>query len=1098
MPLSGSVRSRSQGRTERLAGAWDAPLAGVRLNGKAGGGAGSRRRYGAAAILPILALAVIPRTLQAAPAREPAGVLTTVRQIRDLSAAGVAKQQPVHVHAIVTYYDTVAPNLFVQDGTGGIWVDLRGLKEPPPRVGDRLDLRGVAGEGFSPYVAQPVWRVEGHGPAPRPTVLSYEQAETGMYDAQWAQMDGVVRSFVQQLEGSVLVMDVATPMGSYKVRLPDYHAGFPMQLVDARVRFEGVCGAVFNRRNQLVGINLLVPSLRDIQVLQKAPPDPFGVAATPIAEIRRFSTDLPDVHRVKVQGVVTAAFRGRGLFLMDSTGGVYAESQDGTPLEAGDVVEVIGFPARGDYSPVLKSATIEKTKQHHTLAPVTVSGRAALHGQYDAQLVRITGTVRSRLQRPGSPVLLLESADGTPFEAVPGIAGPGTPAFHSQLPAIGSRVALTGICSIHTDENGNPGSFQIVLRQPGDVLVLSRPPWLNSRRATDILLLVMGAGLFVLAWVYVLRRRVRRQTAIIQRKLENEMSLEERYRRIFERNLTGLYIAREDGRLVDCNDACARILGFGSRKELLERREAAEGILRGFYDSHEPETMINAERQFRRNDGRTGWVLGNAHRVPHNGDGTLVVEGALVDITERKQAEARIQMLAYYDSLTGLPNRALLQDRLSQAIANTRRHREKLAVVFLDLDRFKTINDSLGHSTGDQILQQVAERLQATAREQDTVARLGGDEYVVILDSLSEATDAAVAAERISREIHREFIVQGQSFTVTCSIGISLFPDHGEDAETLIRNADAAMYSSKDGGRNTFRFFTAEMTAQVLERLTLETQLRSALEKGQLSLAYQPEFRVATGEVTCWEALLRWRHPEMGEIPPEKFIRIAENSGLILPLGEWVLRTACAQVKLWQQRGLQPAPVAVNVSAVQFRQEGFCSMVRNVLRSTGLDPRYLELELTESLLVSSEERVFEVMDQLRAMGVSLAIDDFGTGYSSLNYLRRFPVRKLKIDRSFVRDVAVDRDDEAIVAAIINMARALSLRVTAEGVETEEQLIRLRRLACDEVQGFLLGRPMPASEAASRMMAAGGRALSEKDRAALASEDVALLADVQTA
>jgi diguanylate cyclase (GGDEF)-like protein/PAS domain S-box-containing protein len=876
-------------------------------------------------------------------------------------------------------------------------------------------------------------------------------------------MDGVVRSFVQQIEGSVLVMDVATPTASFKVRVPDYKAGFPMDLVDARVRFQGVCGAVFNRRNQLVAINLLVPSLRNTRVLEKAPPDPFAVPVTRIADIRRFSSDLPDVHRLKVQGVVTAAFPGRGLFLMDSSGGVYAESQDGTPLHTGDEVEVIGFPARGEYSPVLKSASIRPLVKHHTITPVTITGTLALRGQYDAQLVRIAGTVRSLRQHAGSPALVVETGEHTTFEA----SFP-TPETGVRVPPIGSQVALTGICSVHTDENGNPAAFQIVLRSPADVVVLSMPPWLTTRRATFILFIGLSGALMVLVWVIVLRRRVQQQTLIIQRKFENELTLEERYRRIFERNLTGLYIAREDGTLIDCNNACARILGFSGREQLLQNRADAEAITRKFNEGHGSDDIVNAERRFHRHDGAIGWILSNARLVPHDGDGTLVLEGALVDITDRKVAEERIQSLAHYDSLTGLPNRVLLNDRLSKAIASARRHREKVAVLFLDLDRFKTINDSLGHSCGDALLQQLAQRLQVNGREHDTIARLGGDEFLIVLGAIDDATEAAVVAERVARDVSREFDVQGQSLSITCSIGISIFPEHGEDVETLIKNADAAMYSSKDDGRNTFRFFTSEMTAQVTERLLLENSLRTALDKGQLFLVYQPEFDVATCAITCWEALLRWQHPEVGLIPPDKFIHVAENSGLILPIGEWVLRTACAQARLWQQRGLDPAPIAVNVSAVQFRQEGFCAMVRGVLRDTGLEPRLLELELTESLLVANEGLIFQVMGELKAMGVSLAIDDFGTGYSSLSYLRRFPVRKLKIDRSFIRDLADDSDDAAIVAGIINMAKCLNLHVTAEGVETADQLARLHHLRCDEAQGFLFSIPLSADQAASRM------------------------------
>jgi diguanylate cyclase (GGDEF)-like protein/PAS domain S-box-containing protein len=579
--------------------------------------------------------------------------------------------------------------------------------------------------------------------------------------------------------------------------------------------------------------------------------------------------------------------------------------------------------------------------------------------------------------------------------------------------------------------------------------------------------------LAVAAWVFILRRRVHQQTEIIRLKLANEASLEERYRRTFERNLTGLYIAAQDGGIIDCNDSCAHILGFSSREDLLAHRSEAEQITKAFYDGHpihESRTteIINAEHRFTRRDGSSGWVLSNARCVQHKNDGQTVVEGGLVDITDRKRAEEQIQFLAYYDSLTGLPNRTLLQDRLAKALASAKRHKDKVGVLFLDLDRFKNINDSLGHSQGDLLLQELAIRLQTWAREQDTVARLGGDEFIVVLSSIKEAADAAVAAERVAHAISKEFNLRGRVLNITCSIGISMYPDHGEDPETLIKNADAAMYCSKEGGRNTFRYFTKEMNTEVLERLTLESSLHTALEKQQLYLMYQPQIDVATGRITCCEALVRWQHPDHGLVPPDRFIGIAENSGMIVPIGEWVLRTACAQAKVWQQEKDKAVPVAVNVSAVQFRQEGFCDMIKAALQDTGLDPRYLELELTESLLLSNEDVMFEVLGELQKMGVKLAIDDFGTGYSSLNYLKRIPVTKLKIDRTFIQDLAEGSDDAAITTAIINMAKCLKLKVTAEGVEREAQLSQLRKYGCDEAQGYFFGQPLSATEVTTKL------------------------------
>jgi diguanylate cyclase (GGDEF)-like protein/PAS domain S-box-containing protein len=928
-----------------------------------------------------------------------------------------------------------------------------------------LDITGAVGSGFSPYLANPNWTVLGTAPLPNPEKISFEQAANGSFDSQWAEMEGIVRSFTQQAEGNVLVIDVATPTGTFKVLVPDYHGAFPSQLVDAKVQFRGVCATAFNSRNQLVAIHMMVPGLGNAKVIQHAPVDPFAVPTTSVDQIGRFAAQASEVHRVKVKGVITAHFTRRGLFLMDATGGVYAESQDGSPVVAGDEVELIGFPASGNYSPILKSAAIRPTGQHQAIVPAKIDGKTALKGGYDARLVTISGTVQAVNLLPGSYALVLQSDDHVNFAA----RFASTPSLRS-IPSQGSKLSLTGICSIKMDENGNPAAFEIVLRSPGDITLLSSPPWLTSRRAARILSAIGLLTAAVFGWVLILRRRVRSQTQLIKVRLENEAALEERYRRTFQRNLTGLYIATSGGHILDCNETCARILGYPDRVALLEDRINVERVTARFHEHLYDETtggenqILNAEYRFQCPEGSWKWALVNVRSIGQTDNSPAIIEGGLVDITDRKAAEDQVQYLAYYDSLTGLANRSLLSDRLDNALAGARRHKEKLAVLYLDLDRFKLINDSLGHSTGDLLLLDVAKRLKELSREEDTVARIGGDEFLVVLPSLLESSDAAVAAERIAAGLNQEFIIQEHSFKVTCSIGISIFPEHGMDGETLIKNADAAMNSAKENGCCTFRFFTEEMSAQVLERLTLEHDLRIAQERGELFLVYQPQVSLVTGEITGFEALLRWQHPEMGLVPPGRFISVAESSGLIISIGEWVLRTACAQAKRWLDAGHQVPSIAVNVSAIQFRQEGFCELVKAVLHDTALPPQCLELEITESLLMSTGDSVFSLLKDLKDMGVNLAIDDFGTGYSSLSYLRQFPVSKLKIDGSFIQEVATNPDDAAIATAMIDMSGALNLKVLAECVETKAQMEFLRSRRCDEVQGYYFSKPLSAVDA----------------------------------
>ncbi|MDO8413969.1 MAG: EAL domain-containing protein [Gallionellaceae bacterium] len=427
----------------------------------------------------------------------------------------------------------------------------------------------------------------------------------------------------------------------------------------------------------------------------------------------------------------------------------------------------------------------------------------------------------------------------------------------------------------------------------------------------------------------------------------------------------------------------------------------------------------------------------------------------------------RLNYLAYYDVLTGLPSRILFQDRLNHALNQASRYETDLALLFLDLDDFKNINDSLGHNTGDLLLKQLATRLTACVREGDTVARLGGDEFVVVLAEIAVEEDISLVAQKIIKLITEPFIVDSHELFVTCSVGIALYPKDGEDSQTLLKNADAALYQAKSQGRNNAQFCTAEMNAKALERLTLENSLRQALKREEFLLHYQPRVDLRSGLITGVEALVRWQQkPGLQLVPPGKFIPIAEDCGLIVPIGVWVLHTACAQNKAWQQAGLKPVCVAVNLSARQFRQQDLVEVVSRVLQETGLDPTLLELELTESLIMQNVNTAIDTLTQLKDMGVKLSIDDFGTGYSSLSYLKRFPIDFLKIDQSFVRDITTDKDDAAIAKTIISMSHDMELKVIAEGVETEAQESFLRQYHCDEMQGYFFSKPVPATGIAS--------------------------------
>ena len=478
------------------------------------------------------------------------------------------------------------------------------------------------------------------------------------------------------------------------------------------------------------------------------------------------------------------------------------------------------------------------------------------------------------------------------------------------------------------------------------------------------------------------------------------------------------------------------------------------------------ETVAAPDTQFAiPQTGRTGWV--SAVYRPHlDANGKIVgVIGLIRDITERKTAEQQIEYQAYHDALTGLANRRLFQEHLSLALALAQRRHSFVAVLFLDLDHFKVINDSLGHSVGDALLKQVAKRLRHAVREGDTVARVGGDEFTIVLQEIGRPDEAAAVAKKVIRTVADPIEVNGHKLYVTTSIGVTVYPRDGEDAETLLKNADAAMYRAKGEGRNCYQMATSELNRTTQERMLLESGLHQAMETGEFAVHYQPQIDLETMQLAGMEALLRWNHPERGVIGPTEFIALAEERGMILLIGDWVLREACREAKRFHDRGLKTLRVSVNISARQFRDESLLWTVESALGESGLDPRALELEITESVAMEDVDQTMATLTELRRSGVSIAIDDFGTGHSALSYLKRFPFDALKIDKSFIKDLPGGYADSAIVASVIQLANGLGIRVVAEGVETAEQLEFLREHGCREVQGFYFSQAVEASEIA---------------------------------
>ncbi|HVY04771.1 MAG TPA: EAL domain-containing protein [Burkholderiales bacterium] len=477
---------------------------------------------------------------------------------------------------------------------------------------------------------------------------------------------------------------------------------------------------------------------------------------------------------------------------------------------------------------------------------------------------------------------------------------------------------------------------------------------------------------------------------------------------------------------------------------------------------------LDIEYRVVREDGNFRWLRTKGDALLDLDGDPIKVLWVTEDVSQRKDMDARVRFLAHHDLLTGLPNRTLFQDRLQQALASAKRMQSRVALLFIDLDRFKYVNDSFGHRAGDILLQTVAARLRGCVRETDTVCRHAGDEYLIVLSALREPTEAGLVAEKVVHTFDEAFDLESHEVRISASVGISVYPDDGQTMEDLIRNADAAMYHSKKSGRNRFEFFTQELNAPVAERLVLANQLRHAIENNHLVLHYQPQFDTAGNRLIGAEALVRWQHTDHGLLYPDNFIALAEESDIIHLIGEWVLNEACRQIAQWQAAGLPIVPVAINFSSFQFRRANLVQGVAAAFERHGVKPQQLEIELTENAIMQDPKETARTLDQLHDMGVSLSIDDFGTGYSSLNYLKRFPIDKLKIDRSFVEDLPQDLNDSAIVQAIINLAKSLRMIVIAEGVETQDQLDFLRSLGCEAYQGYFGGRPIDAAQFAAML------------------------------
>lgn len=950
-----------------------------------------------------------PHVLPAAPAPDRSAAeaspspLTSVRAVRQLSSAKAAEALPVRLTGVLTYVDPIWQQFYFQDQTGGIYVKFSG--HPKIADGDRVALVGLTGSGdFAPVVLTPKLKVTGTGALPRPVPAEGTQAAAGILDSQFVSIEGIVHPIkvAEDPDHPIFTFELASSLGQIHVYTSPLFsdASRGRRFEDARVRIHGVFGTVFNNRRQLIGYQLLVGSPDQVEVLDPPAPDPFALPPTPIQALLRFSPGSPYGHRVKVAGTVSLVGRDF-LYLQDATSGVEVRG-DTSSIRVGDRIQAAGYPTLvGRYSPVMTDAAFRMQGHGNAVPARNTTAESAVGGQDDSNLVTVDGRLLTKLEEPGRMTLILQSGIRT-FTAQLDRADLADDLSELRTDSV---LRLTGVCvsqlqadKVYTVLQHQPITFQILLRSPSDIAILHQAPFWTLRIAMGLLVL---AGLLVptiLVWVAVLRRRVHLQREALRKAEETAQAIQ---------------------------DLSA------SMQNVAQQQFDAEVSVRG----SEPIAQLVV------------------------GFNEMLAELRLRDQAKRA-AEAKLQNMAMFDELTGLPNRRMLFESLSQSLARARRDSCKLGLLYIDLDGFKSVNDNLGHNIGDLLLEQVARRLRTRTRGSDTLARIGGDEFTVILSRLNAESDADAAARSLLDALTAPFLVNGHSIRIGASIGITIYPDHASESGQLLQQADCAMYAAKHNGKNRIVHFGDDLGNAARERITLESELRRAVAEHSITLHYQPEFDLRTKQIVRFEALARWHHPTLGSISPLHFIPIAEDTGLIGPLGAQILEQACRNALKWNAAAGRAIPVAVNVSSVQFAHESFVEEISEILTRTGLNPRLLQIELTESATLARMEHSIEVMNRLKKMGVTLAIDDFGTGYSCLSYLPRLPFDVLKIDRSFVNELTVNPGAAMLVQSIVMMTHQLGMRVIMEGIETHEELNAVTALGADEAQGYLLGRPLP--------------------------------------
>jgi diguanylate cyclase (GGDEF)-like protein/PAS domain S-box-containing protein len=1001
----------------------------------------------------------------------PLRTLHTVSEVFRLSKSETIKGYPVELDAIVTYSDPEWGTLFLYDRTGPTFIDVHGAHERY-LPGTHIRVSAVTGTdaGGGPAVTHARITVLGRVALPRPQQRTIAEIDTG-----------VAESYRVVTEGIVHQCDEPSPRVCFQVfdgdkkiwlTVPEPESSAADSLIGATVRITGVMGRRTDEITHRVSGRIFVNSLSDIQVETSAPAISFTTPPSSLQDLHASDADQRWVRPVHLRGPVI--WQSPGLFILqDRTGTTFVGCWKTVLVRSGTVVDVIGFPSHGEFGLEVADSAVQLSPDQSgaaVVAPLEMNAADIVKQSLSGKRVHLKARLIAQSATATEFVYQLDD-NGQRFNAV-------LLRNETTHETVGlthqSILELTGIALVQNNgTRGWPESLLLLVESPKDIVVVGGTGWLTPKRTIAIIGAVFLCVIAPLVWVKQLRSTVRKQTAIIRARLENEMQLETKFRRLFERNLAGVYTWQPDGPIVECNQAFARLLGFQSPQQVVGR-SYWDLVIDDNQRNHlkaalEDEALSNLDTSLRRDDGAIVHLLTNI--TPVEGPAGIVYETTAIDVTQLRQNQEDLQKAkdaavheSLNDSLTGLPNRRYVLDKLSAMLVMAERDAEMLGLLYLDLDGFKLVNDSLGHAVGDALLVQVAACLRSRIREGDMLARLGGDEFLLIMDHLHDRADATMLAEHLLEAISNPFLVSGHLLSIGVSIGVSIYPTDATDAEELMQQADSAMYAAKREGKNRVTHYTAEIGFQMHERLTLENLLRGAVARNEIFVHYQPEFELSNHRLLRFEALARWRHPTLGQIPPDKFIPIAEESGMIGALGAYIMEKACAEAVRWQAMMPHSIQLAVNVSSIQFRSKGFADEVCAILERTGLKPELLQLELTESVMMNGNLQAAETMTRLRALGITMAIDDFGTGYSNLSYLPTLSFDALKIDRSFMLNLDSQPETESMISTLISLAHNFGMRVIVEGVETAEQLELIKALGANEVQGYLVGRPTANPEA----------------------------------